>query len=135
LTDIFCKKYFQQLNFKKMTTLEVANKLVAYMRTGQMLEAQEGLYADDIICIEPEGAMAPHTTKGKNAVAEKGKQFASMIEERHGGSCSDPAVAGRYFTIVMTLDVTIKGMGRQLIEEVCVYEVKDGKIVFEQFFY
>ena len=117
-----------------MTTLEVANQLIAYMRKGQMLEAQEELYADDIVCIEPEGGMVPHFTKGKKAVAEKGKQFALMIEERHGGSCSDPVVGGRYFSISMTLDATMKGMGRHLLEEVCVYEVKDGKIVFEQFF-
>ena len=118
-----------------MTTLEVANKLIAFMRKGQMLEAQEELYADDIVCIEPEGGMVPHFTKGKKAVAEKGKQFASMIEERHGGSCSDPVVGGRYFSISMTLDATMKGMGRHLLEEVCVYEVKDGKITKEQFFY
>jgi len=79
--------------------------------------------------------MAPHFTKGKKAVAEKGKQFASMIEERHGGSCSDPVVGGRYFSIAMSIDATMKGMGRQLLDEVCVYEVKDGKIVNEQFFY
>jgi len=29
----------------------------------------------------------------------------------------------------------MKGMGRQLLDEVCVYEVKDGKIVHEQFLY
>jgi hypothetical protein len=118
-----------------MTTQEVANKLVTYMRAGQMMEAQTDLYADDIVCIEPEGGMAAHITKGKAAVAEKGKQFASMIEERHGGSCSEPVVGGRYFSISMTLDATMKGMGRQLLDEVCVYEVKDGKIVNEQFFY
>jgi hypothetical protein len=118
-----------------MTTQEVANKLVNYMRKGQMAEAQAELYGDDIICIEPEGQMAPHITKGKKAVAEKGKQFAAMIEERHGGSCSDPITGGRYFSISMSLDATMKGMGRQLLDEICVYEVKDGKIVSEQFFY
>ena len=118
-----------------MTTQEVADKLVAYMRQGQMFEAQTELYADDIVCIEPEGAMAPHITKGKKAVGEKGKQFASMIEERHGGSCSDPVVGGRYFSLAMSVDATMKGMGRQVLDEVCVYEVKDGKIVQEQFFY
>ena len=117
-----------------MTTQEVADKLVAYMRQGQIFEAQAELYADDIVCIEPEGTMVPHYTKGKEAVAEKGKQFASMIEERHGGSCSDPVVGGRFFSIAMSIDATMKGMGRQLLEEVCVYEVKDGKIVYEQFF-
>jgi len=118
-----------------MTTQEVANKLVAYMRQGQIVEAQKELYSDDIVCIEPEGAMAPHYTKGKDAVAEKGKQFASMIEERHGGSCSDPVVGGRYFSIAMSIDATMKGMGRQLFDEVCIYEVNDGKIVHEQFLY
>ena len=118
-----------------MTTQEVANKLVAYMREGKIFEAQTELYADDMVCIEPEGAMVPHMTKGKAAIAEKGKQFASMIEERHGGSCSDPVVGGRYFSIAMSIDATMKGMGRQLLDEVCVYEVKNGKIVHEQFYY
>ena len=118
-----------------MTTQEVANKLTAYMRQGQIFEAQAELYADDIVSVEPEGPMAPAITKGKEAVAEKGKQFAAMIEERHGGSCSDPVVGGRYFSMSMSLDATMKGMGRQLLEEVCVYEVKDGKIVHEQFLF
>ncbi len=118
-----------------MTTQQVAEKLVAYLRKGQITEAQSELYSDDIICIEPEGPMAPHYTKGKKAVAEKGKQFASMIEERHDGAVSDAIVCGKHFSITMTLDATFKGMGRNTLEEVCVYEVKDGRIVFEQFFY
>ena len=118
-----------------MTTQEVADKLVAYVRQGQIIEAQSALYADDMVCIEPEGSMMPHITKGKKEIAEKGRQFASMIEERHGGSCSDAVVGGRYFSISMSIDATMKGMGRQLLDEVCMYEVKDGKIVHEQFYY
>jgi len=118
-----------------MTNQEVANKLVAYMRQGKIFDAQSELYADDMVSIEPEGNMSPHFTKGKEAIAEKGKQFASMIEEHHGSTCSDPVTGGRYFSIAMSIDATMKGMGRQLLDEVCVYEVKDGKIVHEQFFY
>jgi len=33
------------------------------------------------------------------------------------------------------LDATMKGMGRMKLEEICVFEVKDGKIISEQFFY
>jgi hypothetical protein len=29
----------------------------------------------------------------------------------------------------------MKGMGRQVLDEICVYEVKDGKIVHEEFLY
>jgi hypothetical protein len=73
--------------------------------------------------------------KGKEAVLEKGKQFVAMIEQRHGGSCSDAIIAGEFFTLTMLLDVTMKGMGRISFDEICVYRVKNGKIVFEQFFY
>jgi hypothetical protein len=31
--------------------------------------------------------------------------------------------------------VTVKGQGRMKMDEIAVYEVKDGKIVKEQFFY
>ncbi len=117
-----------------MTTQQVADRLVALCRTGQIHEAQEELYGDDITCIEPEHAPAK-ITKGKQAVLEKGKMFAAMIEERHGGSFSDPLVCGRHFSVAMVLDATLKGMGRTMLEEIAVYEVKDGKIVFEQFFY
>jgi limonene-1,2-epoxide hydrolase len=35
----------------------------------------------------------------------------------------------------MGMDVTIKGQGRMKMDEVAVYEVKDGKIVLEHFFF
>jgi len=117
-----------------MTTQEVANRLVELCRTGQILQAQEELYGETIVSIEPKGAQVERA-EGLKAVSEKGKNFAGMIEERHGGSFSDPIVYGKYFTAGMTLDATMKSIGRILIEEICVYKVEDGKIVFEQFFY
>ena len=117
-----------------MTTQQIANRLVELCSKGQIQQAGEELYADEILSIEP--AHAPtKTAKGKKAVAEKGAQFAAMIEERHGGSFSDPIVSGRYFSVARMLDATIKGKGRMVLEEICVYEVKDGKIVSEQFFF
>lgn len=117
-----------------MTTQQVANRLVELCRKGQIQQAGEELYADSIVSLEPENAPVK-SARGKLAVAQKGAQFASMIEERHGGSFSDPIVGGRYFSLSMTLDATFKGMGRMVMEEICVYEVKDGKIVSEQFFF
>ncbi|MFI5135355.1 MAG: SnoaL-like domain-containing protein, partial [Chitinophagales bacterium] len=43
--------------------------------------------------------------------------------------------AGNHFTISWWMDVTMKGQGRTSMDEVIVYEVKDGKIVREQFYY
>jgi len=58
-----------------------------------------------------------------------------MIEERHDGYFGDPIVGGNYFSFSCMLDATIKGMGRMKMEEICVFQVKDGKVISEQFFY
>ena len=67
-------------------------------------------------------------TESLQAVLAKGKHFASPIEERHGGSTSDPLVNGKFISISMSLDATIKAQGRMLLEEVCVYKVEDEKV-------
>ena len=53
----------------------------------------------------------------------------------HGGFSSDPVVGGNFFSVAMGMDATMKGMGRVKMDEIAVYEVKDGKIVKEQFFF
>ena len=73
--------------------------------------------------------------KGKDAIKKKGDQFNEMIEEVHGGYAGEPIVAGNHIALAMGIDATYKGMGRQKMDEIVVYEVKDGKIVKEQFFY
>lgn len=115
-----------------MTTQQVADRLVSLCREGKVLEAGNELYADNIESVEPAHSMSP-SASGKAAVQEKGKQFGMSIEERHGGSFSDPLVAGNFFGVTMMLDATFKGGNRMTFNELCVYEVKDGKIVREQF--
>ena len=58
-----------------------------------------------------------------------------MIEEMHGGYTNTPIVAGNFFACTMGMDITVKGQTRMSMNEVAVYEVKEGKIVHEQFFY
>ena len=116
-----------------MTTHEVANRLVELCRSGQIIPCQEELFADNIKSIEAPGSPNP-TVEGKEAVIEKGKHFSSMIEEVHGSNISDPVVAGNWFSISWMFDVTMKGHGRQKMDEICVYKVVDGKIASEQFF-
>lgn len=120
---------------KTMTTAEVAHRLVELCRHGKVLEAQEELFADDVTSTEAEAAPEPRVFSGKTAVIERGKHFASMIEEHHGGHISDPLVAGNFFSIAWSMEVTMKERGRNKMEEICVYHVKDGKIVSEEFFY
>ncbi len=120
-----------------MNTEQVAARLVELCRTGEYDQAQIELYADDAVSIEPKGLPpgALGNAKGLPAIREKGRAFNESVEAMHGSSISDPQVAGNWFSVVMQLDATFKGMGRVDMREICVYGVRDGKIVHEQFFY
>jgi hypothetical protein len=118
-----------------MTTQEVANRMGELFKEYKWGQVQDELFSDDAESIEPAGAQGLQTVKGRDALRKKGKDFEEAVEEMHGGWVSELLVGGRYITCAMGLDVTMKGMGRIKMEEVCLYEVKDGKIVKEQFFY
>ena len=120
-----------------MTTQDVANRFNELAQTGQYDKIQGELYAEDAVSIEPPHAVATGlgNAAGIEAIKKKGTDFNKMVEEMHGGYCSSPLVAGNYFTVAMGMDVTMKGMGRSKMDEIAVYEVKDGKIVKEQFFF
>jgi hypothetical protein len=118
-----------------MSTTDVAARLVAYLRNGQVDLAQEELYAENIVCVEPLNAITQPLTKGKRNVIEKRKQFAAMIKESNCGNFTDPIITGRFFAMRMDMDFTLKGLGRQCFQEIGVYEVKNGKIIHEQLFY
>ncbi len=117
-----------------MTTQEVADKLVGYCRQGQFSEAIEALYGNDIISIEPDGAPMKEV-KGLEAVKQKTAHFNSMVEEVHGMEISDPIVADKFFACTMNMDVTFKGAPRTNMQEICLYQVEDGKITREEFFF
>jgi hypothetical protein len=118
-----------------MTTQEVANRFHELAQTGQWDKIQDELFAENAVSIEPPHAQGLQSVEGIAAIRQKGKQFGEMVEEMHGGYSSTPLVGGRFFSVAMGMDVTYKGMGRQKMDEIAVYEVKDGKIVKEQFFY
>ncbi len=118
-----------------MTIQEVANRFNELTQTNQWDKIQEELFSDDAVSIEPENSEGLKTVKGLAAIKEKGRLFNESIEEMHGGYSTAPVIGGNHFSVSMGMDVTMKGMGRINMDEVCVYEVKDGKIVKEQFFY
>jgi limonene-1,2-epoxide hydrolase len=117
-----------------MTTEEIAKRLVTCCREAKWEAAQRELYADNAISIEPAATPAfEKETRGLPAIIEKGKKFDAMVETMYSLSVSDPIVADNSFACTMRLDMTIKGQGRMDVTELCVYDVKDGKIVSEQF--
>lgn len=117
-----------------MTTQEIANRLVELCRTSNYDQVYNELFAPNAVNIEPEHSNMP-SVNGVEAIKQKGAQFNEMIQTVHGSYVSDPLVAGNHITLTMGVDFTGKDGNRINMEEVCVYEVKDGKIVKEQFFF
>ncbi|QNK63896.1 nuclear transport factor 2 family protein [Pedobacter sp. PAMC26386] len=117
-----------------MATQEVATKLVHLCREGKNAQAIKELYADHIISKEPLGS-GRELAEGKLAIENKSKVRLESIAQIHGVKVSDPIVSGDFFACTMDMDITYKQLGRLAMSELCVYQVKDGKIVFEEFLY
>ena len=119
-----------------MSTQEVADKLVKLCSEGKLDEAMKTLYSPDIVSME---AGAPpgqsREAKGLAAVLAKGEWWVAN-HEVHSATVEGPLVAGSHFAVVFRFDVTFKPQSKRFkMEEVAVYKVADGKIVYEEFFY
>ena len=100
------------------------------------MEAIKSLYADDIVAVE---AMAmpggSRETSGLEAVIGKANWWEAE-HEIHSSKLEGPMVAGSHFCVRFTIDVTAKSSGKRMtMDELAIYQVKDGKIVREEFFY
>jgi hypothetical protein len=121
-----------------MTTQETAARYQELMNQREFIEIQDTLYDEQVVCREMDKAasmgMAIITT-GREAIKAKGVARRAAIEAIHSYECSKPIAAGEFFSVVLKQEVTFKGKPRQTLEEIGVFQVKDGKVVREQFFY
>ncbi len=116
-----------------MTVEEVGKDLVALCQVGKFEDAVTRYYSPDIVSIEAMGE--EKETKGLEAVAAKGEWWAEN-HDVHSIEVEGPFVNGDQFTAIMRLDVTFKPENkRHVMNEVCLYNVENGKIVREVFFY
>lgn len=121
-----------------MTTQEVANRYCELANQNKWPEILEELCGEELINKEPEHVIArgiPTITTGLENVKAKGIANRAMIEAVHSQHCSEPLVAGDFFTVVLSRDVTYKGRPRMHREELGVFQLREGKIIAEEFFY
>lgn len=118
-----------------MTTQQVADRLVQLCRNGKIEEAKLELFTEETLSIEPQEGLLPKQVKGLTAIQQKAELFIAHVEHFFGDIITDPYVAGDYFSVGWTSDLQMKGKERQTNYEICLYKVKDGKIISEQFFY
>lgn len=120
-----------------LTTQEVANRFYQLAQGNKFDQIQDELFAREAVSIEPDKGPSQGLSNAEDldAIKKKGEQFNQMVEQVHGGYCTAPVVGGNHFSVAMGMDVTMKGAGRVKMDEIAVYQVKNGKIVKEQFFY
>ncbi len=118
-----------------MTTQEIADRFNELAKQEKWFDIQDELFSDDVKSIDPPGSPWFVYAEGKAAVRRKGETFVKKIEAVHSAYTSEPIVAANHFAVSRKMDLTLQELGRIQINELMLYEVKDGQIVSEQFFY
>jgi hypothetical protein len=118
-----------------MTTQEVVLRFKELAQQEKWFEIQDELFSDDVKSIDPPNSPYFGYAEGKAAVRKKGEEFVSKIEAAHRRYTTEPIVSANHFAVAREVDMTHHDFGRIQINEIMLYEVKNGQIVSEQFFY
>jgi|GEM_PF-123953 len=124
---------FPTFNFFVMSYLAKAKELYAMVGQGQMMEAFEKFYHNDIEMIEATGEVR----KGKDFNREFELKFMEGIKEVHGSGV-DGITANEEDKITMSeswMDVTFKDGNRIRMEEMAVQHWEGDQIIKERFYY
>lgn len=118
-----------------MTTLEIANKLVALCKAGKFHEC-EALYANDAVSVEAGGPPGQdRVAVGLPAIRGKGEWWSSN-HDVHSMVVAGPWPMDDRFIVGFKIDATFKQTGQRFnMEEMALYTVKEVQIVREEFFY
>lgn len=120
---------------KVMSTQEVAARFHELAQQEKWFEIQDEFFADNVRSVDPPNSPYFGYAEGKADVRKKGEDFVKRIEAVHSLYTSEPMVTGNHFVVVREKELTVQGHGRIRINQLMMYEVKDGKIILEQFFY
>jgi len=122
-------------NKAETTTQEVAVRFNELAQQEKWFDIQDELFADNVRSIDPSNSPYFKYAEGKASVCKKGGDWVKKIREVHGRYTTHPVISGNHFAVGRNVDITVEGFGRIKIDEIMLYEVKDGQIVLEQFFY
>ena len=116
-----------------MSVLDNEKQLQNMVATGQMMEAFEKYYHENVIMVEPMSG----ETKGKDANRKREEEWMAGLAQAHGGGVSSIA-ADEENGITLTEswgDFEFKDGNRFKMEEVSVKKWENGLIVHERFYY
>jgi ketosteroid isomerase-like protein len=117
-----------------MTNKEVATRLVALLREGKFFDVYDELFHEDAHHIEPQSEHFSNV-KGVAAIKAKDTAMSEHIAEIESMEVGNAIVASKHIAILYKLSAKLKDGNTINLDEIIVYEVHDGKIISEQFFY
>lgn len=117
-----------------MTNQEVATRLVALLREGKFFDVYDELFHEDAHHIEPQSEHFSDV-KGVAAIKAKDAAMGEHIDAIESMEVGDAIVASKHIAIPYQLSAKLKDGNSINLDEIIVYEVSDGKIISEQFFY
>ncbi|WP_020566793.1 SnoaL-like domain-containing protein [Neolewinella persica] len=118
-----------------MTTQQVADRLVALLREAKFNEVYDELFhLTEVVHDEPQSEHFPRVV-GVEAIKAKDTQMQAGIAEFLGMEVGEAIVAKNFFSILYKMSVELQDGNVLNLDELIVYEVRDGKVVLEKFFY
>lgn len=116
-----------------MSYLQQVQDLQTMIGQGQMLEAFEKYYHDDVVMVEATGEVR----KGKDANREFEKQWLASVKEVHGAGVT-AITSNEEDSTTMTeswMEATFQDGSRYKMEETAVQKWDGDKIIHERFYY
>lgn len=120
---------------KALSIQEIADRFHELAQQEKWFEIQDEFFSFDVKSVEPQHSKYLPYAEGKEAVYNKGMEFVGRVTEVHKMYTSAPLVSANHFVVERRMDITVQPHGRIQINELMLYEVRDGQIVLEQFFY
>ena len=116
-----------------MSYMDKARDLNQMIFTGQLMDAFEKYYHQDVEMIEATG----ESTQGKDANRQRELQFVESVQEVHGGGVNGITSNEDDGTTMVEswMDVTFKDGNRVKMEQVAVQHWQDEQIIKERFYY
>ena len=112
---------------------DVGRELVAMFNKGQFKEIEQKFWSPAVVSCEGEGVALEWV--GRKAVARKNSDWVAS-NRIHGASAEGPYVGASGFAVKFKMDVECLTDGkRNVMEEVGVYTIRNGKIVREEFMF
>jgi hypothetical protein len=118
-----------------LTTQEVATRFHELAQQEKWFEIQDEFFSENVRSIDPTHSPYFGYAEGRAAVRKKGEDFVKRIQAVHSAHTTEPLVTGNHFVVGREIDITVQPHGRIQLNQIMLYEVKDGQIILEQFFY